>query len=93
MGSGGCARVEYEISELGRSLAPLLAHLAEWATPTSSTSSGPGDTTTPQGCPAADSSRRSSFSRLFRGLSGNGPLVPGPAGNSQLFLASPPAPR
>jgi len=25
-------RVEYEISELGRSLAPLFAHLAEWAT-------------------------------------------------------------
>ncbi|WP_433012028.1 winged helix-turn-helix transcriptional regulator [Kribbella sp. CA-294648] len=24
-------RVEYEISELGRSLAPLFAHLAEWA--------------------------------------------------------------
>jgi DNA-binding HxlR family transcriptional regulator len=23
--------VEYEISELGRSLAPLFAHLAEWA--------------------------------------------------------------
>jgi DNA-binding HxlR family transcriptional regulator len=25
-------RVEYEISELGRSLGPLFAHLAEWAT-------------------------------------------------------------
>ncbi|KUL55356.1 HxlR family transcriptional regulator [Streptomyces sp. NRRL F-4489] len=25
-------RVEYEISDLGRSLAPLFAHLAEWAT-------------------------------------------------------------
>ncbi|MFG3150542.1 winged helix-turn-helix transcriptional regulator [Streptomyces sp. NPDC048219] len=25
-------RVEYEISELGRSLAPLFAHLSEWAT-------------------------------------------------------------
>jgi DNA-binding HxlR family transcriptional regulator len=25
-------RVEYEITELGRSLAPLFAHLAEWAT-------------------------------------------------------------
>ncbi|WP_377272833.1 winged helix-turn-helix transcriptional regulator [Peterkaempfera sp. SMS 1(5)a] len=25
-------RVEYEISELGRSLAPLFAHLADWAT-------------------------------------------------------------
>src|SRR4051795_9732214 len=25
-------RVEYEISELGRSLAPLFAHLAEWST-------------------------------------------------------------
>ncbi|MFJ9414269.1 winged helix-turn-helix transcriptional regulator [Streptomyces sp. NPDC101227] len=25
-------RVEYEISELGRSLAPLFAHLTEWAT-------------------------------------------------------------
>ncbi|MFC5751576.1 winged helix-turn-helix transcriptional regulator [Actinomadura rugatobispora] len=25
-------RVEYEISELGRSLAPIFAHLAEWAT-------------------------------------------------------------
>ena len=25
-------RVEYEISALGRSLAPLFAHLAEWAT-------------------------------------------------------------
>jgi DNA-binding HxlR family transcriptional regulator len=25
-------RVEYEISELGRSLAPLFAHLAEWGT-------------------------------------------------------------
>jgi DNA-binding HxlR family transcriptional regulator len=25
-------RVEYEISEFGRSLAPLFAHLAEWAT-------------------------------------------------------------
>ncbi|WP_406444927.1 helix-turn-helix transcriptional regulator [Streptomyces sp. NBC_01613] len=25
-------RVEYEISELGRSLAPIFAHLAEWST-------------------------------------------------------------
>jgi DNA-binding HxlR family transcriptional regulator len=24
-------RVEYEISELGRSLAPIFAHLAEWS--------------------------------------------------------------